>query len=96
MVFSDSSELNGPPHVLLPMSDAVSIAVSGDEVVSVPLSFEFDWYGTPHSTVSVTRRGGLFFGALPVDSTTLAAIECAGEGLEYSGVLGGFGDWDLG
>ncbi len=83
LVFTDSDEVDGPPHAMLDLSSGTDLDLAGDESVTVSWPFHFDWYGSSFDEAEVSADGGLFFSG---DSAAPGA--CPGAGGDWSGLAG--------
>jgi hypothetical protein len=82
LVYTDSDEVDGPPHHVLELSDAAEDLALGDEgTASVVLPFELDWYGSTETTLIVGDNGTLFF-----EGSHGAADATCAPGGDWSGV----------
>ena len=87
VVFTDSDEVDGPPHGVLDLSGGTALALTDDGTKVVPLPFDFSWYGTDYDEVTVSNNGAIFFAG--AQSSPLS--DCAGGSGTWSG-LAAFGD----
>jgi len=87
LVFTDSTEIGGPPHAVLDVdaleSATLDLGADGSEAVDLP--FSFGWYGEPQDVATVVADGVLLFSGAPED------VACPGEPASWSGVAA-FGD----
>ena len=91
-VYTDSDEVDGPPHGVLDMSDSIDLGLDDDDAVALELPFDFDWYGNTASEVAISSNGILFFNGV----TTDPAGDCPGTGGEWSGIAAFWDDWEAG
>jgi len=91
-VFTDSDEVDGPPHGTLDLSGGTSLSLSDDGSEEVSLPFSFDWYGTEYDTVTVSNNGTLFFS----DEQDTPVTSCPGGSGTWSGIAAFADDLDEG
>ena len=73
-VYTDSAEAAGPSYAWLDTSGGTSLTLADDTTFDIALPFDFSFYGTDYSTVTVSDNGVLYFAGA---STSSAGI-CPG------------------
>ncbi|MCB9797255.1 MAG: hypothetical protein H6741_31590, partial [Alphaproteobacteria bacterium] len=75
VVFIDSDEADGPPHVALDITaEGADLGLGDEDTATVTLPFEVSWYGSDESTVIIGDNGTAFFqGGQSASSSTCPA-----------------------
>ncbi len=92
MVFTDSDSSGGPSFAWIDSSGGTTLSLGDDEVVSVDLPFNFEFYGTSYGEVAISSNGVLFFAG----ATTAGVGTCPGASTASTGVAAFWDDLGAG